>query len=540
MPRFQRFLFVVIALIFARGEFANAADEMAFKNNLLPGYLSIHKISRTTTRTVPRRQYKEKLVYSQVADWVQCNIDEPNPGRVNVYQMMVDHPADVVGLFRGAESIKPLPSPSTFNLSIGSTRLHNAVKLPRDAPFQVPITDPAEQVVLRTLLDFAHWPKAKVAAGHRWQRDITDGGFRGKQTYEFVDLGRIENDVVGRVTLYIQGRFDSPLDRDYQFEKGQAILYWSRPDRVLMKMEAQATYKRLRPSGDEQYKLKLDVNLVRQQTYTGEQQSVLKDQLILFAKALQQQREGSLGEAAALCAEYHRQWPDSLWTPAVDELSNRVQKNRRPTEGISSADFDKALAGAIVAWEAATANDDYDLMERTRQMLTQLTREEGARLRRMAKSDEAVIQAQAVFALAFSPDVGALNVVQSAVKAKSAKVRAMALTGLAARQDPSTNVELLVSLLDDSKSSVRLRACRAIAVCVPREHFSIAKATEKLAALMIRDQSTGVRREAIRALAAIGATTDVPKLEKALTHELDQSNRREIERAIRMLKKQNG
>jgi len=89
--------------------------------------------------------------------------------------------------------------------------------------------------------------------------------------------------------------------------------------------------------------------------------------------------------------------------------------------------------------------------------------------------------------------------------------------------------------LDDKKASVRARACQAVAACVPREHFSIVRLADKLADLMVFDKKRAVRRQAIRALGAICAPADVPRLEDALTHELDKTNRAEIERAIKKL-----
>ena len=99
------------------------------------------------------------------------------------------------------------------------------------------------------------------------------------------------------------------------------------------------------------------------------------------------------------------------------------------------------------------------------------------------------------------------------------KPRGMALIGIAARRDPQTNVEMLILRLDDKKASVRARACRAVAACVAREHFSIARVADKVSHLMVYDKKSRVRLEAIRALAAIGAPADIPRLEGALTHE---------------------
>ena len=104
--------------------------------------------------------------------------------------------------------------------------------------------------------------------------------------------------------------------------------------------------------------------------------------------------------------------------------------------------------------------------------------------------------------------------------------------GLAARGKSDVNANLLIASLDDKESIVRRRACQAVAACIEPEHYSIVAVTDKLAGLMIDDENDLVRKEAIRALAAVGAPADIPRLEKALTHELNQTNRAEIDKAI--------
>ncbi|MFQ5412673.1 MAG: hypothetical protein ACE5EC_10260, partial [Phycisphaerae bacterium] len=221
MIRFRRVILLVLAFIVIGAGDVFAGDTMTFKNNLLLGHLTVHRITRTTRRKAPRRDFVEKLTYRQTADWVRCNLDEGKPGSVTVYQMMVDRPARVRGLRHGKKKVKPLPRPDQFNLAGGSTRLHSATLTPRDAPYQVPLCDAAERAILRTLLDFAHWPRGKIAASHRWERDLDGGGFKGTQALEFVDLVRFDHDTIGkgqiaaRLTLYVQGAFTGALEKDY-------------------------------------------------------------------------------------------------------------------------------------------------------------------------------------------------------------------------------------------------------------------------------------------------------------------------------------
>jgi hypothetical protein len=509
---------------------------MAFKNNLLPGHITHHRISRVTRRTSKRLKYVERLKYKQEAEWLQCNIDEPKPGHVMIYQMMDDRPAKVLGVWHDKERVKPTPPASSFNLAGGSTRLHSATKAPRDAPVQVPLTDPVEKAVLMTLLDFAHWPAKRVEAGHRWQREIAESEFVGTQTFEFVDLVRVNGDMTARVTLYVEGAFAGALARDWVFGKGQAIIYWSRPDRALVKMEAQADYQRRREARPDKFKLKLNVGLVRSTLLSDAEQDLIKDQMTVFAAALKQRRLGHDREAQRLCEQFCQQWPDCMWLPAVEELESQTRRRQQAAKRYSTAELKDLLVKSVIAYEAARTNREYDLMETTRRALAGLAVEYRRNLRKLAQGEDEGDRSRAVFALAFGEDAEYLSFVERAARDRSPQVRAMALAGLAARRSADTSVELLLSLLDDEHTAVRRRACEAVGACVSPEHYSVVNIVEKVGHIMIYDESESTRLEAVRALAAIGAPADIPKLEKALTHELDAGIREAIQSAIEQLR----
>src|SRR5882672_5248641 len=64
----------------------NAATHVTLQNNMLPGHLTIHEITRTVRRTVKRPKFVETLSYEQIATLVQCNIAQPQPGKILTYQ----------------------------------------------------------------------------------------------------------------------------------------------------------------------------------------------------------------------------------------------------------------------------------------------------------------------------------------------------------------------------------------------------------------------------------------------------------------------
>jgi len=64
--------------------------------------------------------------------------------------------------------------------------------------------------------------------------------FEGTQKFEFADLGKSAkrhraNHTAGR------GKFAGVLEKDFTFGKAQAVIDWSRPDRMLLHVDAQAS-----------------------------------------------------------------------------------------------------------------------------------------------------------------------------------------------------------------------------------------------------------------------------------------------------------
>ena len=516
-------------------------QSMTFRNNLLPGHLTVHRLTRTVSRQAKRKDYTERLTYAQQARWVQCNIGAPKPGSVMTYQMIVDEPAKVSSVKRGKKQVEPTPSAADFGITQGTPALYSVYRTPQDSPRQVPITDAAQRAVLSALLDFAHWPKKKIDAGHKWERDLRGNGIAGKQTFEFVDLEEGKEGAVARVTLYVEGKFEDPLAKEYEFGKAQAIIYWSRLERTLVKMEAQADYARKRESAPEEYKLKLTVDLVKLEMLSEKAQDTVIDQMLAFEKAQKAQHDGRNSEARDLCRQYRQKWPDAVWLPVVDELERRtVEKKTAEPARMSADELDALLVKTLLTYEAASKSYEYDLRERTCRRLGQIADEYHGKVVKLAQDEDAGKRSRAVFALAFSSRTEDLRAVEKAVRDPAASVRAMALAALAARRHPETSPELPVVMLDDPEAQVRVRACEAVAACLSPEHYAVAKAVEKLDRLILEDEQPAVRIAAVRALAAIGSAADVAKLEEASAREKNEEVRRELAKALERLRAKGG
>lgn len=530
---------LVTAVLCAGISAADADDRTTIKNNLLPGHLTQHRVTRTVLRTV-KKQKVEKLVWKQPSDWVQLNVHEPRPGGVRIFQMFVDYPAQVTSLHEGDEKVTPTPPPAYFGLSRGNVRLYSLERSPRESPALIPKCSPMEQAVMRTILDFAYWPDHAVAPGQKWERTIRESDFEGTQTFEFVELIRAKDETALAIRVDVTGSFRGVLEKECTFKKAEVLLHWARMDRSLLKLQSRAEYQRKRAEGVEKYVMDLDVDVKVIETLNADELEGMVDQLIAFDKADTALRKRERGAARQICEDYRRKWPESIWMPALDDLERRTRPATRAPAAMTTSQLSRKLGEALIKWEAARVSRDGDVLDQTRRLLKALVKSHGSKIRSIAKSGDDKQRAPAVFALAFGESDDDFYTVQKYARDERAAVRAMALAGMAARRDKDTSVELLLLVLDDKKANVRARACDAVAACVPREHFSVDKIAGKLGTLMVEDKSRAVRLSAVKALAAIGAEADIPKLEKGLSREIDDEIRDEMKKAVRSLRKQGG
>lgn len=535
MPRFSITHAVIACLLFPAAQRAVGEDKMSFRNNTLPGYLTIHDVVRQTKRVAHRRDYDETIEFTQAGRWVQVNLDEPKPGEVTTYQMFYDSPPEMLSLFRGAERIRALPNPSEFNIRAGATYLNSERRTRTDSPFHPPSGDSVQEVVLDAMLDVAHWGHKTVKEGDRWERDIASGYFKGVQRFEFAGVEQTKLGKVGMLRMIVEGEFVGPLARSHKFGKSRAVIYWINLEKTLASMEARVEYARRRPAGDEQYQTRINVDLRRSETLSEAQAELMRQQLTVFAEALSRSNRKDYVGARDACRQFREAWPGAIWMPAVDELQMQMASGA-PQRRMKTSEVLDAITQCLAAWETAMKNQEYDLLDRTRETLIQLNQSARSKILRLTKDDQSKSRAAAAFALAFSVEPTDFQTVQKATRDPSPRVRGMALVGIAARGDPNTNAEMLLLRLGDGHPMVRSRACRAVAACIVREHHSIAQVAKRLGELILNDDSSTVRREAIRAIAAVGAPADIEMLEAARRNEDTERNRAEIDRAIERLR----
>lgn len=535
MPRFSLTHAVIACLLVSAVRADAGEDRMTFRNNTLPGHLTMHSIRRQTKRVAPRRDYVETIEYVQAGKWVQANLAEPKPGEVTVYQMFFDYPPEMLSAERGAERLRAMPSPEEFNIKAAATYLNSERRTRTDSPFNPPSGDKVQEVLLGAMLDVAHWGRKTVEAGDRWERDIENGYFKGVQRFEFAGIEQTKRGKMGVLRMIVEGKFRGPLARTHKFEKSRAVFYWLNLEKTLAAAEARVEYTQRRPAGDETYQMRIEVGLDRSETLASEQSELLVQQLNVFAEALGRSNRKDYAGASEACRQFRATWPRSIWMPAVDELQLRLVSGG-PSKQMKTSQVLDAITQCLVAWEGAMKSQEYDVLDRTTETLIQLNETARSKILKLTRDDKSKARAAAAFALAFSVEPGDFQTLQKATRDASPRVRGMALAGLAARADPNTSAEILLLRLSDGHPMVRSRACRAVAACIPREHYSITQIAKKLSELVVNDESSTVRREAIRAIAAVGAPTDISMLEAARQKERNERNREEIDRAITRLR----
>lgn len=514
----------------------DAPPQATLQNNTLPGHLTTHEITRTTRRTVKRSKYVETLSYECVDKLVQCNIALPQPGKILVYQMLAEQPAKVLRVFHDKDQIKPTPPPTQFNLSKGATKLVSEKKTARDCPTPTPQGDPAQAALLAGLMDINYWPAKKVEALHKWQRTFETALFEGTQTFQFIDLAEVDGQTAARIGLKLEGKFKGPLEREYVFGKAEGLIHWSRMDRTLLRLEGLAEYRRTRGGNPEEYDLKLEVSLRSQKQLGEPEQERVKEQMIAFHSALEARQASRPKDVLAACADFRKEWPGSIWLPAVAELEQQLSQSSGGTERMNMAQLKEVIVRGIVTYEAARTSHDFDLLESTSNIMAGIARDYGATLGKLCRDKDEKVRGNAAFALAFGQNPQDLLVVQKCLKDSSPKVKGLALTGLAAAGNIRINARLLLDSLEDSEPGVRRRSLQAIAACVQRENVLVATLVEKIDRLMVYDKHDGVRSDAVAALVALGAPADVPRLEEALKHELNTGIREQIHNGIEVLR----
>jgi HEAT repeat protein len=184
----------------------------------------------------------------------------------------------------------------------------------------------------------------------------------------------------------------------------------------------------------------------------------------------------------------------------------------------------QTLSRLVVAWQqsasaipGACPRDVPQLAELAGRFRELATRHR-AELVSMAAAGDQDRGAMAAFALGFSDDPATLTLLYDLAARPSPRVRAWAVYALSVRADPQTDARLLAALLSDEDSTVRARACQAVAACLRADREARVR-IKRLLFARLDDDSTQVRFQAAVALERLAHAEDLTRLEEAAAHE---------------------
>lgn len=514
-----------------------AAAPVTLRNCLDPALLTHHDLTITLARKVRRAGISEESSIEVKGSRVRAHLSESQPGRVKVADMLLTEAAKVIALFRDGKPVTPLPGPEVFGLPPrGALQFNTREQTVRDGPADAPAVRAAEDVLLSVLLDAAHWPKSTVEVGHRWTRPVEGEAFRGVQRFEFTGLAKVGDENAAVISMTLDGQFVGRFADKYELKEARARFVWIRGERVLSRLEAAASYVRRRRDRDDPYALKAVMALRSRQRLSDEQKSDLRRSLGDFAELLGQYQSRKWSAASASARLFAEGFADGPWRPAAEWIERQCAEQLASARKLRAEELKKTLAELVVRWEAATADDDDDLIERTRAAYRQLLARHSADIRALLSGADDNIRAIAVFAWAFGGSLEHGDAVARAARDRAPRVRAWAANGLAAIGDPDTDPELLRKLLADDDAEVRARACQAVAACNPPGEPLAGRTRDGVLALL-EDVQRRTRYEAARTLGAIGSAVDLAALERAQASERDAGVQEALEQAAAAIRR---
>jgi HEAT repeat protein len=282
--------------------------------------------------------------------------------------------------------------------------------------------------------------------------------------------------------------------------------------------------------------MKIQVKLIHAQRLAESVQERLKLQVEAINLAARETQLGHTRDATKLVDGFVQQYPDSPWMPVIADLRAKIKAQNDGQARLSNAELLKSIGTLFLELEAANEKADDDARESATSLLAALASDYGPRLRKHAQSDDEQTRGLAIFALAFSTKPDDFASAEAGCSDSSSRVRTLTISAIAASGRSGVSADLLLKLLEDKTAGVRARAADAIAACIRRDDLSVQPLVDALDKMMVHDDTVAVRRSAIRAIEAIGGPGDIPRLEQALSHELDRGNRAAIQRAIERLR----
>src|SRR5262245_15138423 len=127
-------LLCAIAVYLPGAAEARPPGRVSLRNCVQPDLLTNHELTTTILRTSHRGEVTERSIVEFTSRLIRAHLDESQPGRVKVADMLLTQPGRVVSLVRNGKPVSPLPGPEAFNLSLGSATLRTRIQNITDGP----------------------------------------------------------------------------------------------------------------------------------------------------------------------------------------------------------------------------------------------------------------------------------------------------------------------------------------------------------------------------------------------------------------------
>ncbi|MCK6486478.1 MAG: HEAT repeat domain-containing protein [Phycisphaerae bacterium] len=530
--------FFVIPLIGASAALTAAPEQkVTLRNSVAPELATTHEITTILTRRTDRAGVREDAVVRLKARNVRLQLDESKVAQVKAADMTIMLPGEVVSLHRDGKPVARSMGIEAFGLPTQNwVRLVTQLQTLHDGPAIVPDAPLADLPLLTAMLDVAHWPRQPVPIGERWSRPFETPEFAGTQHFELKEALRVGDDSAVAVHVRIEGRFQGLAAGTFAFERAETQLVWAKAERIVLRLTGAATYMLLRDENREPRGVQVDMVLKNRERLSEEAQDEARESLSAFARALAEFKAGRHEKAVTAAVLFRERWPRGVWLPAIDYLEQEALRRDRGGKPLASDDLKRALAALVDRWKAADAFDDVELAERNARAMREVLELNERQIRAMMRDDDERLRALAVFAWSFGESPDHLNDVARATRDASPQVRAWAANGLAARGNPDTDPELLLSLVNDSDATVRARGCVAVRRCNPPGEPLAGRLRERLLALIL-DPDKPTRLASIQAFVAAGSGPDLPDLRLALKVDRDPDCRKALEEAIERIER---
>jgi len=500
---------------------AGSAARVRLRHQIAPGSVAVYKVQVTVARRPIDQADRDEQTQVQTGTLTRVIFRENEPDWPTCAQMLEFE----AGAAAGGEV-----SQGSSWVQISSAR----IRADR-AAFIVPAGTGWSRAARSAVVQVTDWPGEKVSTGDTWEQPFQAHSIKGRQYYQVRAIDTTGTD--SRVTLTVTTEPEPPpASTTRRLVSAESTLVWSVRDGELLSLDGRLVYREAIRAGGRQVQTRITFSRVQRRRMLESQQAIERQAIMRLTQAVAAYQREDLEGASRTLQSFVNRWPRSLWRPAADYLSRRLQAERTGRQPLPTAELKEALVGLLALWAQAEPEEDFETLNHCRLSLAHLTQVNRPEITRLLDDPEGGFRALGCFALAFGSAPADVALIQKKCADADVRVRRMAACALAIRASPLTDAEILLTCLGDDDARVRQRACQAIGRCVGRDSDHLSAARSALVA-RLSDPSPAVMLAAARALMRTGAAAEIEKVRQA-AEDAGPGTLRDALREILTLKRQ--